>query len=152
MPKPPIYFFAEEIPFTLKNKTVMRAWILAAVSAEGYILKELNFIFCSDEFLLHMNQQFLQHDTYTDVITFDHSEGFKMIQGDIFISIDRVRENSAELKVPFYTELHRVMIHGTLHLMGYKDKSRTAKLQMTAREDHYLSLLQNTCPPTAARS
>jgi rRNA maturation RNase YbeY len=140
MSKPAVNFFNEDVTYTLKNKTIIRAWILSAITAEGYFLEELNFIFCSDEYLWRMNQQFLDHDTYTDVITFDNSERLKTINGDIFISIDRVKENAAEINVPAATELCRVMIHGTLHLLGYKDKTKAAKTQMTAREDHYLSM------------
>ena len=140
MSKLAINFFNEDVTYTLKNKTAIRTWINSAITAEGYLLEELNFIFCSDEYLWRMNQQFLDHDTYTDVITFDNSERLKTINGDIFISIDRVRENAAEIKVPAATELCRVMIHGTLHLLGYKDKTKSAKTQMTAKEDHYLSL------------
>ena len=140
MSKPAVNFFNEDVTYTLKNKTIIRAWILSAITAEGYFLEELNFIFCSDEYLWRMNQQFLDHDTYTDVITFDNSEGLKTINGDIFISVDRVKENAAEVHVPVATELCRVMIHGTLHLLGYKDKTKAAKTLMTAKEDHYLSL------------
>jgi rRNA maturation RNase YbeY len=140
MSKLAINFFNEDVTYTLKNKMAIRAWINSAITAEGYLLEELNFIFCSDEYLWRMNQEFLDHDTYTDVITFDNSERLKTINGDIFISIDRVRENAAEIKVPATTELCRVMIHGTLHLLGYKDKTKSAKSQMTAKEDHYLSL------------
>lgn len=140
MSKPAINFFNEDVTYTLKSKMAIRTWINSAISAEGYRLEELNFIFCSDEYLWRMNHQFLDHDTYTDVITFDNSERFKTINGDIFISIDRVRENAAEINVPVATELCRVMIHGTLHLLGYKDKTKSAKTRMTAKEDHYLSL------------
>ena len=136
-----IHFFEEEIKYHLKNKTLIRSWLLAAIEAEGYVLEELNFIFCSDVYLLRINQQFLDHDTYTDVITFDNSEGLKTIAGDIFISVERVQENAGLLKQSVHQELCRVMIHGTLHLLGYKDKSKTAKKQMTDREDHYLKKL-----------
>jgi probable rRNA maturation factor len=140
MSKPAINFFNEDVTYILKNKTVTRIWINSAIAAEGYALEELNFIFCSDEYLWRMNQQFLDHDTYTDVITFDNSERLKTINGDIFISTDRVKENAAEINVPAETELCRVMIHGTLHLLGYKDKTKAAKTQMTEKEDYYLSL------------
>ncbi|HMI03914.1 MAG TPA: rRNA maturation RNase YbeY [Pedobacter sp.] len=140
MPRSAVNFFNEDVTYTLKNKPAIRAWINSAIIAEGCFLEELNFIFCSDEYLWRMNQQFLDHDTYTDVITFDNSERLKTINGDIFISIDRVKENASEINVPAATELCRVMIHGTLHLLGYKDKTKAAKTQMTAKEDHYLSL------------
>ena len=138
MSKPPINFFSEEINYTLKNKTQIRNWIKQAIEAEGYLLEELNFIFCTDEYLLGINQQYLDHDTYTDVITFDNSETLKTILGDIFISIERIQDNAKELKGKVHEELSRVMIHGTLHLLGYKDKGKAAKSMMTQKEDEYL--------------
>lgn len=141
MSKASIHFFTEDTNYSLKKKTLIKEWIKSAILEEGYILQELNFILCSDEYLLRMNQDYLQHDTYTDVITFDNSEALKTIAGDIFISIERVQENAQDLKVPVATELQRVMIHGTLHLLGYKDKGKAAKSKMTSREDHYLAKL-----------
>lgn len=141
MSKAAIHFFTEEISFTLKNKTIIRNWLRETISAEGYVLEELNFIFCSDEYLLGINQQYLDHDTYTDVITFDNSEAPKTIVGDIFISIDRIKENAKEFKHDFMDELCRVMVHGTLHLLGYPDKGKVAKKIMTEKEDLYLAKL-----------
>ena len=141
MAKPNINFFTEDLSFTLKSKTSIRQWILDTIIAEGYALEELNFIFCSDEYLLVMNKQYLDHDTYTDVITFDNAEEPKTIVGDIFISVDRVRENATDLNHLFTNELCRVMIHGTLHLLGYPDKTKAAKSIMTGKEDHYLANL-----------
>jgi len=138
---PAITFFTEDIKFTLKHKTIIRAWIKATIVAEGYKLSELNFILCSDEYLLRINQDYLQHDDYTDVITFDNSEELKMIVGDIFISIDRIKENAANFGSTALAELCRVIIHGTLHLLGYKDKTKAAKTLMTSKEDEYLSML-----------
>ena len=143
MSKPPINFFTEEIKYDLKHKTKIRTWIKNTIEAEGYVLEELNFIFCSDEYLLAINQQYLQHDTYTDVITFDNSEVLKTITGDIFISIERIQENARNYKGKTADELCRVMIHGTLHLLGYKDKGKAAKNLMTQKEDQYLSQLPN---------
>lgn len=141
MSKAAIYFFSEEIPFTLKHKTVIRNWLQDTIAAEGYVLEELNFIFCADDYLLGINQQYLNHDTYTDVITFNNSEAEKTIVGDIFISIDRIRENAKTFKHAFMDELCRVMVHGTLHLLGYPDKGKVAKKIMTEKEDFYLSKL-----------
>jgi probable rRNA maturation factor len=141
MPKSVIHYFTEDIRFSLKHKTIIKNWLKEAIAAEGYRLEELNFIFCSDEYLLGINQQYLDHDTYTDVITFDNSETLKTIVGDIFISVDRIRENANQFEREFQDEICRVMIHGTLHLLGYKDKSKAAKQQMTEKEDHYLKLL-----------
>lgn len=141
MSKASINFFTEDTNYILKNKRKLKAWIASVITAEGYALQELNYILCSDEYLLRINQDYLDHDTYTDVITFDNSEALKTIVGDIFISIERVRENAKEVKVSATAELCRVMIHGTLHLLGYKDKTKAAKISMTAKEDHYLSVL-----------
>lgn len=134
-----IHFFSEDIDFTLKQKTFIRNWIRNTIIAEGHKLRELNFIFCSDAYLLGINQQYLNHDTLTDIITFDNSDKKSVIAGDIFISIDRVRENAGIFKVKEDDELHRVMIHGTLHLLGYPDKGKAAKALMTEKENLYLS-------------
>jgi probable rRNA maturation factor len=144
MAKPPINFFIEDIKFSLKNKTLIRNWITDTIAAEGYALDELSFILCSDEYLHVINKQYLDHDTYTDVITFDNGEELKTILGDIFISIDRVQENASQFNSTLQHELLRVMIHGTLHLLGYKDKSKAAKTLMTKKEDFYLAILENT--------
>lgn len=141
MPKSAIHFFTEDISFTLKHKTIIRNWLKETIESEGYVLAELNFIFCSDDYLLNMNQQYLNHDTYTDVITFDNSEELKTIVSDIFISVDRIRENAGQFSRDFINEMCRVMVHGTLHLLGYKDKTKAAKLLMTEKEDQYLAKL-----------
>lgn len=138
---PKINFFTEEITYTLKHKTIIKKWIEATIVEEGFKLEELNFILCSDEYLLRINQDFLQHDDYTDVITFDNSEELKTIVGDIFISIERIKENAANFKSATLNELCRVIIHGTLHLLGYKDKTKKAKTLMTEKEDFYLAKL-----------
>jgi probable rRNA maturation factor len=136
---PTIQFFEEDITFKLKNKTQVRQWINETIIAEGYKLKELTYIFCSDAYLLQINQQYLDHNTYTDIVTFDNSEIDHIIIGDIFISVDRIRENATKFEVTEATELHRVIIHGALHLLGYKDKSAVDKKKMTQKEDFYLS-------------
>lgn len=138
---PKINFFTEEVTYTLKHKTIIKKWIEATIVEEGYRLEELNFILCSDEYLLRINQDFLQHDDYTDVITFDNSEELKTIVGDIFISIERIKENAANFKSATLNELCRVIIHGTLHLLGYKDKTKKPKTLMTEKEDFYLAKL-----------
>ncbi len=132
-----IHFHTEETSFTLKNKNILKKWISSIVKKNKREIKELNFIFCSDEFLLKMNKQYLQHDTYTDIITFDYSLDDKRqaISGDIFISIERVQENAEKFSKSFEQELHRVIIHGTLHLLGYKDKTKAAKAEMTRQEE-----------------
>jgi len=136
---PSIHFFEEDISYKIKNKKSVRQWITETVLAEGYKLKELNYIFCSDSYLLQINQQYLNHDTFTDIITFDNSSAKGVITGDIFISIDRIRENAAQFQVPETDELHRVIIHGTLHLLGYGDKTPQKKKKMTLKEDFYLN-------------
>lgn len=133
-----INFFQEDVVFPLKDKTKLKDWIKKTILAEGKKLKELNFIFCSDAYLLDMNKQYLKHDTYTDIITFDNSDIYGTINGDIFISYERVCENAEKYSASIKDELHRIIIHGTLHLLGYKDKSKAEKTLMTKKEDEYL--------------
>ena len=135
---PQISFFEEDIPYKLKDKTRVRQWIKDTIAAEGYQLDELTYIFCSDAYLLQINQQYLDHDTYTDIVTFDNSSEDNLITGDIFISIDRIRENAAKFNQTVINELHRVIIHGVLHLLGYKDKTPSDQKKMTQMEDKYL--------------
>ncbi len=137
--KPKIHFFTEDIEFKLKNKTNLKKWIIESVEAESSFVGELNFIFCSDEYLLKINQEYLNHDTYTDIITFDNSEEDDEISGDIFISAERVTENASQLNIDPQTELHRVIIHGVLHLIGFLDKAPKDKALMTSKEDYYLN-------------
>jgi len=136
---PAIQFFEEDISYKLKNKTLVRQWIKDTITAEGFKLKELTYVFCSDAYLLPMNQQYLDHDTYTDIITFDNSEVEGDIVGDIFISVERIRENAAQFNITETDELHRVIIHGALHLLGYTDKTVVTKKKMTQKEDEYLA-------------
>lgn len=135
-----INFFAEDIDFVLKQKLAIRSWITETAKAEGFRVRELNFIFCSDEYLLGINQQYLNHDTLTDIVTFDNSEDEGVLVGDIFISVERVRENAGIFKVAEQDELHRVIIHGVLHLCGYGDKKPADKKRMTEKEDYFLGL------------
>ncbi|MES2061769.1 MAG: rRNA maturation RNase YbeY [Bacteroidota bacterium] len=135
---PAITFHEEDISYKLKHKTAVRKWITDTIVAEGYKLSELTYIFCTDEYLLQINRQYLDHDTYTDIITFDNTEDEGVIVGDIFISIERIRENAGKFNVTEAQELHRVLIHGALHLLGYTDKSPADKKKMTSKEDFYL--------------
>ena len=136
-----IYFHFEEIEaFEIAGHNIEKVLIRIAKDHK-YKISGINFIFCSDGYLLKINQEYLNHDYYTDIITFDNSEEKKVIESDIFISTDRVTENAAENKVDFYQELFRVMIHGMLHLVGFKDKSFDDKKIMTEKENAYLSLL-----------
>lgn len=135
-----VNFFSPNIPFLLPNPRKASTWIRSVARTEGFELKELNFIFCSDEELREMNIQYLGHKTYTDIITFDNSDSKNSIEGDIFISIDRVKDNAEKLNAAFIDELHRVIIHGLLHLTGYSDKTPRKKAEMRKKEDAYLSL------------
>jgi probable rRNA maturation factor len=134
------YFFQDTSSFKIPFPRKTSAWIQAAVKKEKHKLTELNFIFCSDKELLKINQEYLNHDTYTDIITFDNSDGSGRIEGDIFISIERVTDNANKLKTKFQDELNRVMIHGVLHLLGFSDKTDANKKEMRKKEDVYLSL------------
>lgn len=139
MKKLPIYFFKQEIKYDLKHKNKIRKWLNATIIEQNQQLETLNFIFCNDDFLLKINLDYLNHDTLTDIITFDNSNTKGIITGDIYISIDRVKENAKIYNTKFTNELHRVIIHGTLHLLGFDDKSAKAKTLMTITEDLYLS-------------
>lgn len=132
-------FHKEDTAFRFLNKSLIINWLSSSLKKEKKKPGELNFIFCSDKYLLKMNRQYLQHDYYTDIITFDYSQK-DLVSGDIYISIDRVKENASTYKVSFQDELLRVMIHGVLHLCGYKDKSTQAARLMREKEDYYLSL------------
>jgi probable rRNA maturation factor len=139
--KAEINFITEKTTFNLKGKTRIKKWIQAAVEMEKQTIGAICIVFCSDSCLLEMNKQFLDHDYYTDIITFDYSETpnkKKILNGDIFISIDRVKENAILGNGTFDNELSRVMIHGILHLIGYKDKTALEKTQMRKKENLYL--------------
>jgi rRNA maturation RNase YbeY len=136
-----ISFQNQSISFRLKDKTRLKAWIKTVTEKEKHRLGDINYIFCSDDELLEINIQHLNHNTYTDIITFDYTEGDK-ISSDIFISIDRVEENAKKFKVSFEEELHRVMIHGILHLCGYKDKSKADAELMRKKENGALKLFK----------
>ena len=132
-----IQFCTEDITFSLKEKLKHKAWLNEVAKQEGKKILELSYVFCSDEYLLKINQEYLNHDTLTDIVTFDNTEDPKKIEGDIFISIDRVKENGEKLGTS-ETELERVMVHGLLHLLGYKDKKKEDKALMTEKEDFYI--------------
>jgi len=129
-------FHTEDIDFELDNTKKVEQWILQTIKNEGGTLSFINYIFCSDTYLHRINVEYLNHDTYTDIITFPYSD--KTIESDIFISIDRIRENAKTFNVTFERELHRVMIHGVLHLLGYGDKTEEEQKRMRAREDFWL--------------
>ena len=134
-----ISFHNESVNNKTPSKRLLKAWIKEFVSNHGKKVGELAFVFCSDEKILEINQNFLQHDYYTDIITFDYSEG-EVISGDIFISVERVLENAASHQVDYNTELLRVISHGVLHLIGFQDKEEKKKVEMTRNEDLCVSL------------
>jgi rRNA maturation RNase YbeY len=134
-----IHFFEEDIRVTLKNKLALKAWLKYVATAEGKKIGELNYVFCSDNYLLEINKQYLNHHTLTDIITFDQSENPKKVEGDIYISYERVLENGATLGTG-KQELFRVIVHGLLHLLGYKDKKAEEQKIMREKEDFYLNL------------
>ncbi len=135
-----IHYFKEDVAFPDLKRRIINAWIKKVIDSEGKICGNLSFIFCSDDYLLEINRKYLNHDYLTDVITFDYVNG-NVIEGDIFLSIDRIKENSKEYNTTFKSELERILIHGVLHLLGYKDKSKADKDLMTFKEDIYLNVL-----------
>ncbi|WP_159478453.1 rRNA maturation RNase YbeY [Dyadobacter sp. 3J3] len=135
-------FFSEEIDFKLSYPLKTSQWIKTISKSEGYNLGDLNYIFCSDEYLLEINKQYLDHDYYTDIITFDNSEEEGKIEGDIYVSVDRVKENAETFGADFEVEMRRVLIHGLLHLMDYTDTSEDLKKVMRAKEDECLLLFK----------
>ena len=136
-----VSYFFENTDFKLKGKTRIKQWLKLVAESEIFTLGNVSVIFCSDNYILDINQRYLQHDYFTDIITFDYTEGTK-ISGDLFISVDSVMENSIEYGTEFEDELHRVIVHGILHLIGYDDHSEEDIKVMRAKEDYYLSLLE----------
>ncbi len=134
--------FYSQIDFVLKKKRAISQWILQVIESEGAVAGDISYVFCNDKDLHKMNLTYLNHDTYTDIISFDYSKGSK-IHGEMFISIDRVKENALSFQVGFDNELHRVMIHGVLHLLGYKDKTNTQLQTMRQKENDCLIQLNN---------
>jgi probable rRNA maturation factor len=131
-------FFSEDVDFDLPRPLKTKKWIKNTSKSEGYEISDLNYIFCSDEYLLEINKQYLDHDYFTDIITFDNSEEDNVLEGDIYISVDRVRENAETFHADFETEMRRVLVHGLLHLMGYEDSDESLKKAMRGKEDEYL--------------
>lgn len=136
----PIEFFSEQTDFNLQKKPQINKWLHKVILHHDLKLGDLNFIFCDDTYLLRINQEYLDHDYYTDIITFDQSDDEGFIEGDIFISIDRIRENAQNQNISFDNELKRVLVHGILHLIGYGDQTMEEKQIMRKKEDACLSL------------
>lgn len=136
-----VRFFTENIRYLLRRKKEIRHWILEAVNREGMTAGDLNIILCDDAYLLELNLKYLRHKTLTDIITFAFEDENGRISGDIYISVPRVKENAVKFGVRTEEELHRVIIHGVLHLAGYKDKTKEEKTRMRGKENEYLALL-----------
>lgn len=136
---PPIHFHALQ-PIGLRQRSFLKTFLSSLFAREKKRLGELTYIFCSDDYLLEINRQFLQHDYYTDIITFNLAEPGHPIQGEVYISIDRVRENARQYNSSINRELHRVIFHGALHLCGYKDKKKGEEAMMRKMEEKYLNL------------
>jgi len=135
-----ILFNSEEIDFSLTYPNIIIDWITETIVKEGALVGEISYIFCNDNYLHKINMEHLHHDTFTDIITFDYTEG-KTLNSDIFISLERVKENANTYNTSFENELHRVIIHGVLHLLRYNDKTEAEIKLMRVKEDFYLSLL-----------
>ena len=138
---PGIEFIVEDVAdFFLHDAEDLVAWIERIAVVHEYRIAQLTYIFCSDEYLHKLNVEYLDHDTLTDIITFDNADDADVLEGDIFISVERVQENAKDLAISFRDELHRVMIHGVLHLLGYHDKDLLSQTAMRRKEDYCLSL------------
>ena len=135
-----VLFSTGDIDFELQNESLIKKWIGVVVKSYGKQLGRINYLFCSDEYVYDANVRFLNHDTYTDIITFDYVEG-NLVSGDIMISVDRVGDNAQTMSLPFERELCRVIIHGVLHLLGYKDKSDADAAVMRQKENDALEVL-----------
>ena len=134
-----IRFFNEDVPYKLPRKQATRQWLNQQAKQEGYAVGDLNYIFCSDEYVIQINRDHLQHDFYTDIITFDTGEADSRIEGDIFISVDRVADNAVQLGILADEEMRRVVAHGLLHLCGYGDKTDEEVSLMRTKEEEWLA-------------
>ena len=136
-----ITFNNHDIQFSLKEKLLVKSFLARVFAEEGVNFKSVSYVFCNDDYLLKLNQEYLNHDTLTDILTFTLSGTSLPVVSEIYISIERVKENAEKLEIPFLTELYRVMVHGILHLCGYTDQTKAEKALMRKKEDYYLSLL-----------
>lgn len=135
-----VYFRSADRTLSLPGKTILKTFIAKLFSREHKSLASLTYVFCSDDYLLRINQDFLQHDYYTDIISFDLTEPGKPVEAEIYVSLDRVKDNANTLDIPFRTELLRVLFHGALHICGYKDKKKSEIALMREKEEQYLRL------------
>ncbi len=133
-----VHFYNNDVTLKLSNRTILKRFLIYVALIEGYELRALTYVFCDDDYLLDINRKFLNHDTLTDVITFPLSVDERVIEGEIYISLERVKENAVIYKCSEHDELLRVVFHGLLHLCGYGDKTKKEKLLMREREGHYL--------------
>ncbi|MDD7456275.1 MAG: rRNA maturation RNase YbeY [Bacteroidales bacterium] len=134
-----IRYYNENVTFSLSGKRFNNRWLKAVAESENFSIGDMSIIYCSDSYILNMNRRFLKHDYYTDIITFDYSKG-RVLSGDLFISIDSVKDNAASFGDTFDNELNRVMVHGVLHLMGYDDHTEDEQKMMRLKENEYLAL------------
>ncbi len=134
-----IQFFSEEVTFILREKIKTRNWLTNVIREENNTLLNINYIFCSDNYLLELNKKYLHHNSLTDIITFPDLTHTGKVSGEIYISVERIKENAGKYLQSFDKELQRVMVHGMLHLLGYKDKTKKGKILMTSKEDYYLN-------------
>ena len=137
--QPSVFFHYQTLGFTLKDRNHLKHFILLLFKKEKRALEGINYIFCTDDYLFELNKEYLKHFTLTDIITFELNAPGEPVLSDVFISIDRVKENAQKLNIPFKHELHRVIFHGALHLCGYKDKTKSDQLTMRSKEDFYLN-------------
>ena len=135
----PILFHHEDVKPLKIQRQLLKNWIKSVILSEEKKIGNINYVFCSDEYLLEVNKQYLDHDYYTDIITFDYVEA-NVISGDIFVSVDRVKDNASQFGVSFDVELRRILVHGVLHLIGFPDKKPEEKKLMTSKEDQYLAI------------
>lgn len=131
--------FYSETDFTLENPEAVARWITSVIEAEGHSLGEITYIFCDDDYLHKINIEFLNHDTLTDIISFDYTVG-KQVSGEIYISVERVRDNAKDFNVSFENELLRVLVHGVLHFLGYKDKTPEDEAKMREKEEEWMAV------------
>lgn len=135
-----VLFFSEGVNFVLPHPRKTASWIRLVVSREKHTLRWLNCVFCSDAHLFNLNTSYLHHQTLTDILTFDYSSDTRKIEGEVYVSIERVRENASKFNVSFDDELHRVIVHGVLHLLGYDDNQAAERAKIRKKEEAYLSL------------
>ncbi len=146
--KPTIYYFSEETQFVLRQKRKITAWLQSVIQQEAHQLDGLTFVFCSDGYLHAKNKTYLNHDTLTDILTFDYATKAKTILGDIYISIERVRDNAKQYQTKPQEELYMVMVHGLLHLLGYDDHTAADTRIMREKERWYVAQLRHVCIPS----